>query len=252
MSRLSDQTVELMGAYIEGELDAEAAAAFEAQMESDPTLFAEVEAMRETVRQLSTLERPQAPEGFSADLAARMRTRSVMARRAGAGVEERWLQLLSLVGIAILAWLLWPQATVVVPEQREGSGSASESGADEIVVPALPVGEAEIDPPLPSRVAGGPVMPMKAIENRYEVTTELDAPALRKEIGKIVATRQLKEVEGGFEVTLDPAQSDAERVRLLNLGRYSVERVTLPVGQRPPVLLLSRPAETKPKQERAP
>lgn len=246
MSRLSDQTVELMGAYIEGELDAEAAAAFEAQMEADPALFAEVEAMRETVRQLSSLERPKAPEGFSADLAARMRTRSVTARRGVAGLEERWLQLLLVGAVAMLTWLLWSFGRPAAPEKEAPSESGSGSGVEEIVVPALPVGEVELDPPLPSRVAGGPVLPMKAIENRYEVTTELDAPALRTAIGKVVGARQVTAVEGGFEVTLDPAQSDAERARLLNLGRYSVERVTLPVGQRPPVLLRSRPAETKP------
>ena len=41
----------------------------------------------------------------------------------------------------------------------------------------------------------------------------------------------------GWKVTLDAKESDAERARLLNLGRYSVERVTLPAGQRPPVVL---------------
>jgi hypothetical protein len=56
----------------------------------------------------------------------------------------------------------------------------------------------------------------------------------------------VKEVEGGFEVTLDAGESDAERARLLNLGRYSVERVTLPAGQRPPLLLRSRPATAEP------
>jgi hypothetical protein len=89
-------------------------------------------------------------------------------------------------------------------------------------------------------------MQMKAIENRYEVATTLDAKALRTELRKVVGDRQVKEVEGGFEVTLDAKESDAERARLLNLGRYSVERVTLPVGQRPPVLLRSQPAISKP------
>jgi len=246
MSRLSDQTVELMGAYIEGELDAEAAAAFEAQMEADPALFAEVEAMRETVRQLSSLERPKAPEGFSADLAARMRTRSVTARRGGAGLEERWLQLLLLGAVAMLTWLLWSFGRPAAPEKEAPSGSGSGSAEEEIVVPALPVGELEIDPPLPSRVAGGPVMQMKAIENRYEVVTELDEKSLQTELRKVVGERQVRAVEGGFEVTLDAAQSDAERVRLLNLGRYSVERVTLPAGQRPPILLRARPVKQQP------
>ncbi len=246
MSRLSDQTVELMGAYIEGELDAEAAASFEALMEADPALFAEVESMRETVRRLASLERPKAPEGFSADLAARRRTRSVTERRGGMGLEERWLQLLLLAGVAMLAWLLWPHGGSVTPSAGSADGSGSGSGGDEIVVPALPAGEVEIEPALPSRVAGGPVLPMQAIENRYEVATTLDAKALRTALRKVVGDRQVKEVEGGFEVTLDAKESDAERARLLNLGRYSVERVTLPAGQRPPVLLRSLPASTKP------
>ena len=246
MSRLSDQTVELMGAYIEGELDAEAAASFEAQMEADPALFAEVESMRETVRRLASLERPKAPEGFSADLAARLRSRSVTERRGGMGLEERWLQLLLLAGVAMLAWLLWPHSGSVTPSAGSPDGSGSGSGVDEIVVPALPAGEVEIEPALPSRVSGGPVMAMKAVENRYEVVTQLDAKTLRTELRKVVGDRQVKEVEGGFEVTLDAGESDAERTRLLNLGRFSVERVTLPVGQRPPVLLRSLPATTKP------
>lgn len=243
MNRLSDQTVEMMGAYIEGELDAEAAVAFEAQMAADPELFAEVEAMRETVRKLAALERPRAPERFSSDLATRLRTRAVTERRGAAAFEERWMQLLLLAGVAMLAWLLWPHSKSPVPSASEGSGSGS--GAEEIVVPALPAGEVEVEPPLPSRVAGGPVMQMKAVENRYEVSTDLDTEALRKALGKVVAARQVREVAGGFEVTLDPGQSDAERVRLLNLGRYRVERVTLPTGERPPVLL--RTAVTAPK-----
>lgn len=246
MSRLTDQTVELMGAYIEGELDAEAAAAFEAQMERDPALFAEVEAMRETVRQLASLERPRAPESFSADLAARLRTRSVTARRFGTGLEERWMQLLLVAGVAMLAWVLWPDAGAVKGSVEAAAGSGSGSAQEEIVLPALPLGEVEIDPPLPSRVAGGPVMQMKAIENRYEVATELDEKALLRELRKVVGERQVRAVEGGFEVTLDAAQSDAERARLLNLGRYSVERVTLPAGQRPPILLRTRPVKQQP------
>ena len=245
MNRLSDQTVEMMGAYIEGELDAEAAVAFEAQMEADPALFAEVEAMRETVRQLSALERPQAPERFSSDLAARLRARSVSERRESTAFEERWMQLLLVAGVAMLAWLLWPHGPAPHPDAVEGSGSGS--GADEIVVPALPAGEVEVEPALPSRVAGGAVMPMKAIENRYEVTTALSMADLRKELGKVVAARQVREVEGGFEVTLDPGQSDAERPRLLNLGRYRVERVTLPAGERPPVVLRAAPAAKAPQ-----
>lgn len=246
MSRLSDQTVELMGAYIEGELDAEAAASFEAAMEADPALFAEVESMRETVRRLASLERPRAPEGFSADLAARLRTRSVTERRGGMGLEERWLQLLLLAAVAMLAWLLWPNGASVTRVAGSPAGSGSGSGVEEIVVPALPAGEVEVEPALPSRVAGGSVLPMKAVENRYEVVTQLDAKALRTELRKVVGDRQVKEVEGGFEVTLDTDESDAERVRLLNLGRYSVERVMLPAGQRPPLLLRSRPASTTP------
>jgi hypothetical protein len=164
MSRLSDQTVELMGAYIEGELDAEAAASFEAQMEADPALFAEVESMRETVRRLASLERPTAPEGFSADLAARLRSRSVTERRGGMGLEERWLQLLMVAAVAMLAWLLWPHGGPVRPSAGSTDGSGSGSGVEEIVVPALPAGEVEIEPALPSRVAGGPVMAMKAVE----------------------------------------------------------------------------------------
>jgi hypothetical protein len=246
MSRLSDQTVELMGAYIEGELDGEAAASFEAAMEADPALFAEVESMRETVRKLASLQRPKAPEGFSADLAARLRTRSVVERRGGMGLEERWLQLLMVAAVAMLAWLLWPHGGSVTPSAGSLEGSGSGSGVDEIVVPALPAGEVEIEPAQPSRVSGGPVLPMKVLENRYEVVTQLDAKALRSELRKVVGDRQVKEVEGGFEVTLDAGESDAERARLLNLGRYSVERVTLPAGQRPPLLLRSRPATAEP------
>jgi ferric-dicitrate binding protein FerR (iron transport regulator) len=92
--QLNDADLELISAYIDGEVTAEERAALEARMERDPALRAAFEELQATAQLLHDLPRMTPPRSFTIDPA------SVRPRRAGAFV---WLRFGSALAAVLLA-----------------------------------------------------------------------------------------------------------------------------------------------------
>lgn len=75
--RKKERRDELLSAYLDGQLSAEARARLEAQLATDPALHAELEALRRTVALVRDLPRVSAPRNFILPQAAATRPRSV-------------------------------------------------------------------------------------------------------------------------------------------------------------------------------
>lgn len=105
MAATKDTSAERITAYLDAELPAEEAAAFEAELADDPETRAEVEQLRLVMSLVQSLPEVQAPPDFAEKVARRVR------RRMALGADSTWslvslpFQVLSIVVILTVAGL---------------------------------------------------------------------------------------------------------------------------------------------------
>jgi anti-sigma factor RsiW len=126
MPATKDTSAELMTAYLDAELSADEAAAFEARLAEDPEVRSEVEQLRRVMSLVQGLPEVQAPPDFAEKVARRVR------RRMALGADGTWslvslpFQVLSIVVILTVAGLymmaqLEQQPTAIERERIPGT-----------------------------------------------------------------------------------------------------------------------------------
>ena len=134
MPATKDTSADLMTAYLDAELPADEAAAFEARLAEDPEARAEVEQLRLVMSLVQALPEIQAPPDFAEKVARRVR------RRMALGADGTWslvslpFQVLSMVVILTVAGLymmaqLEQQPTSIERERIPGTAPGQQAPA---------------------------------------------------------------------------------------------------------------------------
>lgn len=261
MTEIDDQTLERIIAWTDGELDDEARADFEAELERDEALREAVASYRATLDALPTLN-VEAPVDFEQRVQRRIRRRSrgrffnpeAQQQRMQAAVFAAIAALL-LGGIALFSSsgpirLLWTDegSGEVAPGEGSGEDATGEDPtapsdappADEDadtttgdgVTPARLTDPPRPDPGTPEAGSGAATSGLETVDPMrvswaYTVQTDMDIDALRTRLGDEFG-RAVRIADGGFEVVV-PAREHAETLRALGrLGEVSRERVERP------------------------
>jgi anti-sigma factor RsiW len=118
---LTAEERESLVAYLDGELDEEAARALEAKLNRNATTRREVEALKQTWELLDYLPRPQAPEDFTHRTLEKLDTRELATVR-----RRRWLRGVSWVAGVVAAGTLsfalvcyWPRPAPPEPSPED-------------------------------------------------------------------------------------------------------------------------------------
>ncbi|MEX1367658.1 MAG: hypothetical protein AB1Z98_31300 [Nannocystaceae bacterium] len=106
MPATKDTSAELMSAYLDAELAAEDAAAFEDQLSRDPEAASELEQLRKVVSLVASLPPVEAPPDFYEKVSKRIRRRQLFAADNGAlALISLPFQVLSIIVILTVAAL---------------------------------------------------------------------------------------------------------------------------------------------------
>lgn len=254
-TQLDEETLALLAAYAEGELDGDDKDTLERRIAAEPALAEELAAMRSLQASLQTMARDDAPEDFARSVAQRIRRRSG-GRFFRHDMDRPRVSIeLVLMIAAVVFGLLAVVHTIdtvqiltdspVVPAEpehpREGSGAAPNTATPEapepdsneqIEAPALDdgVGMPDRDAVREGVVSGGRYAGATRRERVYVIRTELDADALEAEIrrraGRDVYVRQ----ERGFTITAEAGDVPLMVERLTPLGNVSIETIDFRPG----------------------
>ncbi|MCH9688583.1 MAG: zf-HC2 domain-containing protein [Deltaproteobacteria bacterium] len=129
MPAAKDTSAELMSAYLDAELAADDAAAFEEQLAHDPDAQSEFEQLRKVVSLVSSLPEVQAPPDFYEKVSKRVRRRQLFASEGMWGLVSLPFQVLSIIVILTVAALY-------MMAQLEQQPTAIER--ETVVLPAAP------------------------------------------------------------------------------------------------------------------
>jgi anti-sigma factor RsiW len=132
MSKLTEDERADLVAFLDGELDEDAAQAFEARLSREPDLRAEAEALKKTWELLDYLPRPEPSGGFTHRTLERLAVRETAVMRSGGSRPWAWLvpvgwaaaMLAAMAGGLLAAHHLWPTATSNPVPQQQGTGTA--------------------------------------------------------------------------------------------------------------------------------
>lgn len=196
---------ERFSAYIDGELEPEERAAFEAELEADAGLKAEFEAFRDTVSALSSLRvahpAPELdPDAFVRRVEGTIRSRS----RGRFFVDDIFYrtrlpyELFAVIMLALIASVMY-LATPDAPEIRDNSPAADAMGGDPEAPPSkttAPDGAAPPSEEAPSKARPAPVKPMRVERRVYTITLRDAAPSKRAES----LTRDLKATSSAWTI----------------------------------------------------
>ncbi len=105
MPSTQDNSAERMTAYLDAELPAEEAAAFEAQLADDPEARSELEQLRKVMSLVQGLPDVQAPPDFAEKVAKRVRRRLLFTSEATWALFSLPFQVLSIIVILTVAGL---------------------------------------------------------------------------------------------------------------------------------------------------
>jgi anti-sigma factor RsiW len=105
MPATKDTSAERMTAYLDAELPADEAAAFEAQLAEDPDVRSEIEQLRNVMSLVQGLPEVQAPPDFAEKVAKRVRRRLLLGSDATWSLVSLPFQVLSIVVILTVAAL---------------------------------------------------------------------------------------------------------------------------------------------------
>jgi anti-sigma factor RsiW len=105
MPATKDTSAERMTAYLDAELPADEAAAFEAQLAEDPETRSEIEQLRKVMSLVQSLPEVQAPPDFAEKVARRVRRRLMLGSDATWSLVSLPFQVLSIVVILTVAAL---------------------------------------------------------------------------------------------------------------------------------------------------
>lgn len=106
MPATKDTSAELMSAYLDAELGADDAAAFEEQLANDPEALSELEQLRKVVSLVGSLPQVEAPPDFYEKVSKRIRRRQLFAADGGAlALVSLPFQVLSIIVILTVAAL---------------------------------------------------------------------------------------------------------------------------------------------------
>jgi anti-sigma factor RsiW len=128
MPATKDTSAERMTAYLDAELPAEEAAAFEAQLAEDPEARSELEQLRKLMSLVQSLPEVQAPPDFAEKVARRVRRRQLLTSDATWSLVSLPFQVLSILVILTVAALymmaqLEQQPTSLERERLPGARS---------------------------------------------------------------------------------------------------------------------------------
>lgn len=252
MTEIDDQTLERIIAWTEGELDDDAHAAFEAELDRDPALQAAVDAYMATIDALPTLD-VEAPADFEQRVQRRIRRRS---RGRFFNPEQQQQRMQAAVFAAIAALVLGGIALfsssgpIRLLWTDEGSGeSAPDEGSSDgsggrLHDEPTPTGPSDGPDAVPEPAAGAPSLPGVSAQDvaatsgvqtvdpmrvswAYTVQTELDVDTLRARLDDQFGDA-VRVTESGFEVVV-PAREHREVLRALGpLGAVSRVRTERP------------------------
>jgi anti-sigma factor RsiW len=129
MPATKDTSAERMTAYLDAELPADEAAAFEAQLAEDPEARSEIEQLRKVMSLVQSLPEVQAPPDFAEKVARRVRRRLLLGSDAAWSLVSLPFQVLSIVVILTVAGIymmaqLEQQPTSIERERIPGTGSS--------------------------------------------------------------------------------------------------------------------------------
>lgn len=136
MPATKDTSAELMSAYLDAEMPAEDAAAFEEQLANDPDAQSELEQLRKVLSLVGSLPQVHAPPDFYEKVSKRIRRRQLFAMDGGAlALVSLPFQVLSIIVILTVAGLYMmaqleqqPTAEGLQPEALPGSAPLPDQG----------------------------------------------------------------------------------------------------------------------------
>ncbi len=260
MTALTDDILERLSAYADGELDAAEARALEAQIEADPELAAALDDMRSTVAVLSSLGDERAPDDFGARVARRIRRRSrgrFFAEEAGRGQRQLTLLfiVLAVLVLAAIAMLAAPGRIAIewgdgAVEQPAPGGDAA---PDEAPVPdpaPAPPSQGSNDRAAPDRAAAVPAAEVRPVAREVSQWAIVDAgDNARAELVALLGAERVADAgPGRWQVTVPVRERDAAVAALDALG--AVRRRVVTLDERPSVATITvyagRPAPDDP------
>ena len=255
MKDLNEETLARASAYVDGEMDAEEREAFEAEMEGNPDLREEVEALKDAMSVLSGLGELRAPEDFDEAVQRKIRRRSrgrFFSQRSGLFRPRFQIELLAVVALVVLGAIFLVTNTGKyepesldpasgsgedTPGQRGDDGDDSESGqtpGDDADSAAGAAADGEPDPGVPApiearrgRVAGGTIMPLRRVEFAYTVESTQEAPELERNLYGQFGRDSVAGESGRYVVTVPRDDLEAALERLDAWGTVSRQRVEL-------------------------
>lgn len=105
MAATKDTSAERMTAYLDAELSADEAAAFEAQLAEDPEARSEIEQLRRVMSLVQSLPEVQAPPDFAEKVSRRVRRRVLLGPDGAWSLVSLPFQVLSIIVILTVAGL---------------------------------------------------------------------------------------------------------------------------------------------------
>lgn len=137
MPATQDTSAELITAYLDAELPAEEAAAFEERLASDPQARSELEQLRKVMSLVSSLPEVEAPPDFYEKVARRVRRRQLFTET-NWGLVSLPFQVLSIIVILTVAALYMMAQLEQQPMgmEREAIPGARDPGAPSTRAPA--------------------------------------------------------------------------------------------------------------------
>jgi anti-sigma factor RsiW len=140
MPATKDASAELMTAYLDAELPADEAAAFEARLAEDPETAAEVEQLRRIMSLVQGLPEVQAPPDFAEKVARRVRRRMALGADATWSLVSLPFQVLSIIVILTVAGLYMmaqlEQQPTAIEREHVPSSAPDEAPAPDEEAPA--------------------------------------------------------------------------------------------------------------------
>lgn len=206
--------------YLDGEMSEEERSAFETEVQGDPALRKELEAMQSTMGVVQGLQMKFAPDHFVAEVESKVRTRS---RGRFFGYQALYssripYEVFAVVAIAIMAgmWMMSSpddarfSADLALAGEKEDAG---ESGGGELPDAGAEAAGAGIEPDQAPRHKEAAVRPLKTevIEYRLTLPAGSGASELETMATQIAATSRQYVVErkkGELEVTVPAKELD--------------------------------------------
>lgn len=260
MSEPSHRDLELLFAYIDGELDKDERLAFEARLRSEPALAAELEGMSFTQEVVSQIEVPEPPPLLADKVEHRIRRRSrgrYFSENKGAGESLAWsgIALLIVAGIIVILSFSLPVAlppvdnsplpaddaphapaeepastppeaqTAPTVEPETPKAPSDETGAD--APPAEPPPSDLDAPPTSGSLAPQPHRPVQRYGFAWSVASELELDELERQARARFGASRLSVDDGVITVTVERAGWEEAMRRVSDLGAVYRDRVEL-------------------------